>query len=130
MGDDLVVRRRVAFYARIAVEEVGGDVRDRRYVGAAPQRLQLEAAQFEDDPSIGHDLGQAAEERDADVATDERRAAGAAKDLTRERGRRRLAAAAGDPDDGGWTGGQEQLGRAAEHEAAPPSLQRQRQRGR
>ena len=83
-----------------AVEVVRRDVQHAGDVRAALRGLELRVAHLEHDPGLRRDLVEQAEQPDADVAADDVLAPSGGEHRADERRRGRLAAAAGDADDG------------------------------
>ena len=84
----------------MAVEVIGRDVQQHSDVQARVlDRLELEARKLEHDPVVGRDLIDTIEDGVADVAADDDGPRPRRKHFARQRGRRRLAVRARDPDD-------------------------------
>ncbi len=97
---------------------VGRDVEDHADVEARPlHRFELEARELEHDPVVGRDLGQAVEDRLADVAANHHGPVARRKDIAGERGGRGLAIGARDADDGARAQLQEQVDLARDGDA-------------
>ena len=84
----------------MAVEVVGREVEEDGALGAEEGGvLELEAGGLADDRRLGVDLADQAGDRDADVARDRDRLAGAAEDVAEQLDRGRLAVGAGDGEE-------------------------------
>ena len=91
--------RPVRLQRPVPVEVVGGDVRVRRDGRAARQRRQLQLGELDDDAVARGQLGQPLDERPADVPAEDRRMVAVGREQRMgQRGGRRLALRAGDPD--------------------------------
>src|SRR6266702_5940338 len=116
--DDLSLDLCVPLERAVAVEVVGRDIEDHPDVQARPlHRLELEARELEHYPVLGRDLGQAVEDRLADVAADHHGPLARGEDIAGERGGRGLAVGACDADDSAGAQLQEQVDLARDGDA-------------
>ncbi len=130
IADDVLFGGRVLVHRSMAVQVIGGNVGDGRDRRAGFERLQLKAAQLQDHPVTRADLIEPTEQRNTDVAADERGPTSRLEDLAHQSRSRGLAARTSDADDGGRAALEEEASAGRKRHAPAPRLGQRRNVGR
>ena len=100
LGEDALLGESVVLEGAVAIEVVGRDVEDDGDCGMELLGgFELEAGDFEDGPGVVGAVVDQRDDRDADVAADQRGQAGLLQDFADQRGGGGLAVGAGDGED-------------------------------